>query len=213
MADRWVNRDAVEWTLWESDVGGDQLPVMIVVASFTNAEGRGAYPARSLIAKLARRSARQVVRDLAELVKRGQLQPGDWHLVLHIRADRRPNPYDLPDAFRDWLARRASTSPRGSRRGVRTSPRERPRGDIHDMNGVTSATERGDMVSPEEFMKNSGKGERADAQPPAASTAPPEDQPVRPAHRTKPTTEAEQMLRALGLRRASDSPADEETTR
>jgi hypothetical protein len=171
MTGRWVNRDAVEWVLYEADAAGDQLPVLLVVASFTNAEGRGAYPARSLVAQLARRSLRQVVYDLADLVKQGELVVGDWRLVMHIRADRRPHVYDLPDKYRLWLARGARSAPGDTPRGAQRAPRKASRGAIHDTHGVQSTAERGAQRAPEEFLKNSGRRARDDAQPSAASLA------------------------------------------
>lgn len=165
MTTRWVNRDAVEWVMFEAEVPGEQFPVLVTVAAFADAEGRGSYPARSLIARVARRSLRQVARDLTALMKEGHLIEGDWHLVMHIRSDRRPKVYDLPDRYRMWLSRR-----------VTLSPRKAPRGDKNDVHGVTNTTERGDMVSPKEFLKNSGKA-RADAQP-SAAPSPAEENPV-----------------------------------
>lgn len=161
MTERWVNRDAVEWVLFDAEVPGEQFPVLVSVAAFADGDGRGSYPARTLIARMARRSLRQVARDLAALIKGGHLVEGDWRLVMHIRSDRRPKVYDLPDPYRMWLRRR-----------VTLSPRKTPRGDRNDMNGVTNATERGDTVTPKEFLKNSGRRAR-DAQPSAASPAAP----------------------------------------
>jgi hypothetical protein len=192
MAERWVNRDAVEWVLYEADVCGDQFPVLLVVASFTDAKGCGAYPAHSLVALLARQSRSKVSRDLAELVKQGQLRRGDWRRVVHIRSDRRPKVYDLPDKYRAWLAR-----------GVRTTPRKPPRGISSDTNGVSDTTERGVTLTPEEILKISGKAGRADAQPSAASTPPPDiaDAPFAPS--TKPPPEADEILSRFRRRAAS----------
>ena len=172
MTDRWLNRDAVEWVLYESDVGGEQFPVLVVVASFAGPDGRGAYPARSAIGTLTRRSVRKVERGLAELVKDGHLLRGDNRLVLRIRADRRPNVSDLPDTYRLWLAGR----------GVRKSPRGASTGRQHDTppgsHGASGTTERGvrndrtgrhrdAQRDPEKDLKNA-----RDAQPSAASPTP-----------------------------------------
>jgi hypothetical protein len=159
VAERWLNRDAVEWVLYEADVDSERLPLLLAVASFTNVEGRGAYPARMLLALMTRRHKSTVIRGLAALVKRGLLLRGDWRRVAHIRADRRPNVYDLPDKYRTWLSR-----------GGTVPPRRPPRGSNDDTNGVANEHQRGSTMPPEEFLKNSGR--RADAQPSAASVAP-----------------------------------------
>jgi len=176
MTGRWVNRDAVEWVFYDADVGADQCFVLAAVASFMDADGRGAHPARSLVAQMTRRSVRQVHRDLTDLLKQGQLQPGDWRKVMHIRPDRRPRVYDLPDAYRAWLSRGVNMSPRDVSRGDTTSPRKPATGGHQRPNGVTSATERGDTMSPEEVLKTSGTAS-ADAQPSAASS-PAEENPA-----------------------------------
>src|SRR6266540_2637620 len=75
MTDRWVNRDAIEWVLYESGAAAEQRFTLLTVGSFTNIEGRGAYPARSLVSILSGRSVRKTERDLAELVKQGHLPP------------------------------------------------------------------------------------------------------------------------------------------
>lgn len=159
MTDRWVNRDAIEWVLYECPVSGDEFRTLLVVASFADHEGRGAYPARSLIGQLARRCRRQVYYDLARLLKDGHLVAGDGRLVMHIRPDRRPKVYDLADPYRLWLSR-----------GARAARRTQPRGAIHDTNGVQNATERGADPAPKEVLKTSGKRARG-AQPPAAPPA------------------------------------------
>lgn len=175
MGGRWFNRDAVEWVLYESDAPAEQLPALVVVASFVDTEGRGAYPARSVVALLTRRSIRKTVADLAELLRLGHLIAGDWRRVAHIRAGRRPNVYDLPEKYRAWLkVRGEQPAPRAGKRGAGSAPRTPSRGAIYDTDGVQSTTVRGADPAPKEFMKNSRKGAagaqgsapRPDAPPP-----------------------------------------------
>jgi len=166
VTDRWVNRDAIEWVLYESGAAAEQRFTLLTVGSFTNIEGRGAYPARSLVSILSGRSVRKTERDLAELVKQGHLLPGDRRLVMHIRLDRRPNVYDLPDKYRTWLAR-----------GVTLTPHGRATGRQERRHGASGTTERGVTLTPKEFLKNSGKGADTGAQPSAAPDAPPNEQP------------------------------------
>jgi hypothetical protein len=166
---RWVNRDAVEWVLYEADCSGAQLPVLLAVASFTDQDGRGAWPARSVLALLTRRSLSKVIRDLAVLVDQGHLLPGDWRRVAHIRSDKRPHVYDLPDKYRLWITgqRGSGLTPRKGGRGVKQAP-----------NGVSNERGRGVKLPPKEVLKTSRTGARSGAQPTAAPHAPATPPPV-----------------------------------
>jgi hypothetical protein len=163
---RWFNAAAAEWVIFEAQgVPRELLSTLIMVALHADYDGRSAYPSASTVAELTRKSERQAKRDLDKLESLGLLSPGDRRVVLHIRADMRPNVYDLPAAGREYVGRHrkrgvTDVTPNGV---SPTSPRE--------ANGVTSGAERGDITpqngvsptSPEEFFKNSGKG----APPPA----------------------------------------------
>lgn len=163
---RWFNAAAVEWVMYEApaDLPPGPAWTLAVVASFAGADGRAAYPSAEKIADLTRRSKRQVQRDLDDLAARGLLLRGDRRAVQKLRADRRPDVWDMPPSARDYIGRHRkrgdATSSRTGRHDV-TPPD--PRGDISAVDGVTNATGRGDTMSPEEFLKNSGKG----APPPA----------------------------------------------
>lgn len=158
---RWFNSAAVEWVMYEAprDLPPGPAWTLAVVASFAGADGRAAFPSAETIAKLTRRSKRQVQRDLDDLAARGLLVPGDPRAVITLRADQRPNVWDLPPTAREYVGRHRkrgdTTSSRAGRQHVIPSD---SRGDISAVNGVTKATERDDTMSPEEFLKNSGKG-------------------------------------------------------
>jgi hypothetical protein len=174
VTERWINRDAIEWVAYEAEgVAAEHIPIYLVVAWHTGDDGRGAYPARSTVSLITGRSVRKVERDLATLVKDGHLLPGDPRRAVHIRADRRPNVYDLPEPYRLWLAARGvSVTPRALSTGA--SGRRPVRG-----HGASGATERGvrsdrtgrqaDAQTGPEKDQNSGRG---GAQPSATPPAP-----------------------------------------
>ena len=153
MSGRWFNRHAVEWVLYEAgDVPPHLLAAYMAVASFTGPDGKGAHPSTATVALLIRKADRNAKKDISELKRLKLLLPGDERLVSHIRADRRPNVYDLP-------------MPRGV---ADVTPWR--------LNGVTQGTARGDaegpdgvtQASPKKDLKRSGKGaarDGADAPP------------------------------------------------
>jgi hypothetical protein len=97
MTGKWLSVPAVLWAMDEAP----GVPVRLrsthwAVARFTDENGCGAYPLAAEVARITGKSKAQAARDMAELVKLGLLLPGDPALVKEIRADRRPNVYDLP---------------------------------------------------------------------------------------------------------------------
>lgn len=157
MTGRWLGKAAVLWVLDEApDVPARLVSTLVAVARYAGEDGRGAHPSASTIAMHTRKTKRQVQRDLDELETRGLLLPGDKRIVAAIRADKRPNVYDLP----------------------------LPRGDTHDtpssFHGVTPMTARGDIqgpngvspMSPKEILKGSRIGARQTAAAPRASRQP-----------------------------------------
>lgn len=175
MSRRWFNAAAVEWAFWESppDLPPGLAFTLAVVASFTGQDGRGAYPSAAMVAMVTRRSARQVRRDLDVLADKKLIIPGDRRAVRRLRADRRPAVWDLPHDAREYIGRHRKRGDTVSgRTGGHGDTPSAARGDTSDTNGVTPATERGDMVSPEEFLKNSGTGAAPSATADAADTAP-----------------------------------------
>jgi hypothetical protein len=94
---RWLSRPAVLWAFYDAEgVPTHLVAALIVVAAHAGEDGRGAYPSVATVAAAIRKNKRNTKRDLAELCELGLLLPGDASLARKIRADRRPNVYDLP---------------------------------------------------------------------------------------------------------------------
>jgi hypothetical protein len=142
---RWLGKAPVLWVLDDAPgVPPHLVSTLIAVARYASSDGIGAYPSAATVAMHTRKSERQAKRDLGELARIGLLLPGDPRIVAALRADQRPNVYNLA----------------------------MPRGDAHDTpldaNGVTPMTERGDTgvldgvspMSPEEILNKSGRGVR-----------------------------------------------------
>lgn len=88
------------WVLDEAPCLPPELfAVLMGYANHASGDGTGSYPAHETISVYARKSVRQVRKDVARLAKLGLLKPGDQRLVAHFRADRRPVVYDLPLAL------------------------------------------------------------------------------------------------------------------
>jgi hypothetical protein len=138
------------------------VSTLIAIAAYAGEDGRGAYPSGATVAILTRKSESQAKRDMAELEKLGLLLAGDERIVKDIRADRRPNVYDLAMP-RGASERPPSQDPRGAS-GHRT-------GRISEQNGVRPD-------APEEFLKNSGKA-RGRASAEGARASAPETSPRR----------------------------------
>lgn len=141
MTGRWLSKAAVLWVLYEAPgVPAHLLSTLIAVAAHTDQDGKGAYISAATVAEITRKTERNARKDLAKLTRLGLLLPGNQRIVAHIRADRRPNVYDLP--MPRGVAQDTPSSPNGvsqaTARGVAQSP-----------NGVSRAT-------PEEVLKTSG---------------------------------------------------------
>ncbi|MEV7264694.1 helix-turn-helix domain-containing protein [Micromonospora aurantiaca] len=96
--EKWINLAALLWVMDEAPIpesAASTVSTALALARFVDEDGRGAYPSRQELARIARKSVSQVYRDLARLVELGVIVPGDQSLVAHIRADRRPTVYDL----------------------------------------------------------------------------------------------------------------------
>ena len=190
---RWLSKAAVEWALHDAEgVPARLVSTLVAVAAFAGEDGTGAYPASSKVALMTRKSEGQAKRDIAELERLGLLLPGDPDLVKDIRADRRPNVWDLA------MPRGASgRAPSGELRGAsgRTPPAETrgapgrtppgaPRGASGYTTGRISLQHGVRPDAPEEFLKNSGTargvGASADAPPPRAQTQTPRHAPPCP---------------------------------
>lgn len=144
---------ALSWALSEaagySDDGLVEVPpelvtVLVGLANHADEHGRHAYPSAGTLAHYARKSERQVRRDLVRLEELALIVRGDQRLVLHIDPDRRPVVWDLNLSLR--RPPREVPKPRGGKRpnGVTpASPRsERP--DTQGGNDLSPVTERPD---------------------------------------------------------------------
>lgn len=150
----WLSKPALLWAFDEApDVPARLVSTLLAVARYADMDGRGAYPAAATVAAMTRKSETQAKRDIAELARLGLLKPGNRHIVKDIRADRRPNVYDLP------MPRGASgRTPQGQPRGASGTGT----GCIPLQNGVRPD-------APEEVLKTSGNG----AAPASGAAEPP----------------------------------------
>ena len=142
---RWLSKAAVLW-VWDEapDVPPSLLSTLLAVARFADEGGCGSFASASTLALLTRKTRRQVRRDLDELEKRGLLCRGNQQLVAYIRADRRPDVYDLPMS-----------------RGVTHDPSSKsPRGDMEGHTGGHGRSHEGSPMTPEEILNRSRKGAR-----------------------------------------------------
>ncbi|MBM0257369.1 hypothetical protein [Micromonospora sp. 4G55] len=106
----------------EAEIPPDDVsvfPTLMALARFVDEDGRGAFPGRQELAKIARKSVSQVRRDLARLLELELIRLGDQSLAARIRADRRPIVYDLA------YARRGADAGASTRGGAPTQGRGR----------------------------------------------------------------------------------------
>lgn len=139
---------AMAWALEQAeDVPPHLVALLIGLANHAKPDGTAAYPGTARLARYTRKSERQTVRDLQELLDLGLIQLGDERHVAHIRADRRPTVYDLVtdvrgDVGTSWDERgdahdMSSYSARPDVDDMSPTTRRRPRGDIQGRHGVT----------------------------------------------------------------------------
>lgn len=146
-----MSHQAIQWALATApDVPASCVAVLIGLAWHADQEGRGAYPGEQTLAGYARKTVRQVRRDLRELQRLKLIEEGDQTMASHLRADRRPTVYDLSIDRTSMTARSPTTG------------RARPPADPHDR---TPMVKRPDIqghhdrtpVSAEESSKSSEK--------------------------------------------------------
>jgi hypothetical protein len=126
-----VSHQAVQWVLATAqDVPASCVAVLIGLAWHADQDGRGAYPGEQTLASYARKTVRQVRRDLRELQRLKLIEEGNQGMASHLRADRRPTVYDLPIDRTPVTGRSPTTG------------RTRPPADPHDR---TSMVERPDI--------------------------------------------------------------------
>ncbi len=114
---------------WASRVKvGDAVAklVLIALAAHSKDDGTAAWPSQAVLAEYAEVTVRTVRTKLEYLQERGLIEPGDERIVDHIRADRRPQVWDLLMTQREEIL-----SPRTAPREEEFSPREGPRPEIH----------------------------------------------------------------------------------
>ncbi len=131
-----------------SRVNGGARAVLLLLAEHAHDDGRGAFPAVATLAETLGVSDRSVKRYLAELRESRLITPGDGALVAHMRADRRPQVWDIPGADPYGV------TPADTPHGVTPSPDDvtaavtplahgvtdpAPRGDRSGQDGVTAA--------------------------------------------------------------------------
>lgn len=75
---------------------GNHVAVLLMVAHHTDKHGRGCWAAQQTIATETQLSLSTVKRCLKDLAHLGLLRTGDWRVVAHLRADRRPDVWDIP---------------------------------------------------------------------------------------------------------------------
>lgn len=209
MSGKWLSQAAVHWALFEADgVPARLVSALVAVAMHADEHGRGAWPSASTVAAITRKSEAQAKKDMHELEKLGLLRTGDRRLVMHMRADRRPNVWDLAMPERGASRRTPSSGGGGDRGSSERTPRTVPRGSsgtetgfIWDQNGVRP-DER------EEFLKNSGTGA-----PPArvagAGDGTPETQTPAPPGDREPVDVGAEIARAKArLAALNGRPAD-----
>lgn len=86
----------MNWVLEEApDLPSHCFGVLMALASKASEDGTGAYPSQSWLAKRARKTTRQVRKDLTNLEELKLIRRGDQSLVAHLPADERPVVWDL----------------------------------------------------------------------------------------------------------------------
>jgi hypothetical protein len=122
----WLSKPAVLWAMDEANgVPARLRSTLFAVARYAGEDGRGAFPSLAQVAWITGKSRAQAGKDIAALVELGVLLPGDPGLVKDIRADVRPNVYDLAmrvSPRRDARVSSGRDAPGGSRvsSGART---------------------------------------------------------------------------------------------
>lgn len=102
--------EAFNW-VWSTTVGDARRKVVLLgLANFAHKNGRHAFPSRAVVAEYAECSVRTVDRVIDQLLADGFIRLGDQAMADRIRADRRPQVYDLAmsEATRlEWKAAHA----------------------------------------------------------------------------------------------------------
>jgi len=139
------------------------LGVLVALAMHADADGRNAYPSQEKLGFLARKTDRQVRRDLDELEAIGLIERGDQDRVRFLPLDKRPIVWDLAtwrdrqdtgvrsrgEEYRAARAARRGTDRTRVSGGDRTPEAERP-----DTQGMNDRTRVSDEVISEQPVNN-----------------------------------------------------------
>lgn len=204
---RWINARAIYWVFYEAkDVPASCVATLSGLASHANGDGTperpmvngwNAHPTIKALAAIARKSDRQVARDIEELLKRGHVRiPRDQSATAYLPADKRPTAFDLGySELRPFIdpseldtntkGRRRRPSAKQSSDLSSTSGREADsdddlsstsggdlssmteRPDVHDQTDLSSTS--GKEVVEEVGKKNTSAGKPARARKPATA--------------------------------------------
>lgn len=86
------------------------VAVLVVMVDHMSVSGRGCYASQETIAKESKTSVRTVRRCIGDFEAMGVFRRGDWRLVQHLRADRRPDVWDLAMDTNDFTTGRPDLS-------------------------------------------------------------------------------------------------------
>src|SRR5689334_22331337 len=92
-----MNKRILDWALDSAEgVPPQCVAVLIGIARHADRNGKGSCPAGDTLAGYARKTRRQVMKDIHSLISCGAIRVSDDQSpAQYIRADRRPVVYDL----------------------------------------------------------------------------------------------------------------------
>jgi hypothetical protein len=91
-----VSLEAFNWVLNDApDLPSHAFAVLVGLANHADPDGKGAFAAQGKLGGYARKTDRQVRRDLENLEFIGLIRRGDQRLAAHFPADKRPIVWDL----------------------------------------------------------------------------------------------------------------------
>ncbi len=135
---------------WQLEVHSTQALILVALADHAQDDGTGAYPSMEYLAYKTNLTERSIQRHMRELETAGIIEVvGNWQggrgrkreYLLHLeKGDRKP-------PFEDWL-RVTNRRPLETEKDDNLSPFEDVKGDIDDMERVTSCRQKGDILSP-----------------------------------------------------------------
>lgn len=178
--------EAMSWAMNQQTVTDSGARFVLVgLANHADKHGRHAFPSNATLSEYTGLTGRTVTRKIHDLMSAGIIKIGNQAIAAaHIeRADQRPVVYDIV------------MSDLPVKRGDRKSPRKK-RGDTgaatgchYDANGVKSAQERGDTVSPEPSPEPSMEPSNEPVAPGARPAGEPIEGELNPDGGSKPTSD------------------------